>query len=184
MKVAQNCLALTFALCVIGAIYLSVRDIALPEPSRIDSTITEGQPLQAVSDQRVFTAIIKGYTYTITPRATYDIAGLVVSQHRGDALFNMYHKADPGNIEDVCVVWGDAIANGSSRSRRSNVRVVHEPRLARCTRSGLVCSPAHRIAVLTGRKRSRRLDQPIQDSPSAKPQKEAYGQAQHQRKDP
>jgi hypothetical protein len=54
-----------------------------------------------VSDQRVFTVVTKGYTYTITPKATYDISGLVVSQHRGDALFDMYHKADPGNVEDV-----------------------------------------------------------------------------------
>jgi hypothetical protein len=115
MKAAQNCLALAFVLCVFGAIYLSVRDIALPEASRVDDTIKEGEPLQAVSDQRVFTAIIKGYTYTITPRATYAISGLVVSQHRGDALFNMYHKADPGNVEDVCVVWGESIVNGSYR---------------------------------------------------------------------
>jgi hypothetical protein len=115
MRVAQHCLALGFGLCVIGAIYLSVRDIPLPDVSRIDDTITQGEPLQAVTDQRVFTAIIKGYTYTITPRATYAISGLVVSQHRGDALFNMYHKADPGNVEDVCVVWGEAIANGSYR---------------------------------------------------------------------
>jgi hypothetical protein len=56
-----------------------------------------------------FTTTIKDYTYTLTPRATYDIAGLVVSQHRGDALFNLYHQADPGNIRDVCVVWGGAL---------------------------------------------------------------------------
>jgi hypothetical protein len=115
MTLAQHCLALAFGLCVVGAIYLSFRDIPLPEASRIDDAITEGEPLQAVSNQRVFTAVIKGFTYTITPRATYTISGLVVSQHRGDALFNMYHKADPGNIEDVCVVWGEAIANGSYR---------------------------------------------------------------------
>jgi hypothetical protein len=39
----------------------------------------------------------------------------VVSQHRGDALFNLYHQADPGNIQDVCVVWGAAVTNGSYR---------------------------------------------------------------------
>jgi hypothetical protein len=115
MKLAQHCLALAFGLCVIAAIYLSFRDIPLPEASRIDDAIKEGEPLQAASNQGVFTTIIKGYTYTITPRATYAISGLVVSQHRGDALFNMYHTADPGNTEDVCVVWGEAIANGSYR---------------------------------------------------------------------
>jgi len=59
--------------------------------------------------------MIEGYTYTLVPRATYVISGLVVSQHRGDALFNLDHKTDPGNIRDVCVVWGESITNGSYR---------------------------------------------------------------------
>jgi hypothetical protein len=115
MKVAQHCLAILFVGCVVSAIYLSFRDIALPEPSLIDRMIKEREPLQGATAQRAFTAVIKGYTYTITPRATYDIAGLVVSRHSGDALLNLYHKADPGNVEDVCVVWGDVITNGSYR---------------------------------------------------------------------
>ncbi len=115
MKRAQNWLAILFVLCVIGAIWLSFRPVALPDAALVDSAIKEGEPLQEASDQRVFTTTIKGYTYTLTPRAAYDISGLVVSQHRGDALFNLYHKADPGNIKDVCVVWGEAITNGSYR---------------------------------------------------------------------
>jgi hypothetical protein len=115
MRDLQRCLAIIFVSCFISAMYLSWRDIALPDSSLIDDTIKESEPRQEVSDQRVLTTVIKGYTYTITPRATYDISGLVVSRHRGDALFNIYHKADPGNIEDVCVVWGEAITNGSYR---------------------------------------------------------------------
>ncbi len=115
MKIIQHCVAISFVLCVIGAIYLSFRDVALPDASLIDSTIKETEPIQDVSHQRAFTTIIKGYTYTLTPKATYDISGLVVSQHSGDALLNMYHKADPGNIKDVCVVWGEDITNGSYR---------------------------------------------------------------------
>lgn len=38
-----------------------------------------------------------------------------MSQHRGDALLNLYHQADPGNIRDVCVVWGEDVTNGSYR---------------------------------------------------------------------
>ena len=41
--------------------------------------------------------------------------GLHALQHRGDALFNLDHEADPGNIRDVCVVWGESITNGSYR---------------------------------------------------------------------
>src|SRR5438552_11043656 len=115
MKVLRGGLAILLVACVAGAIYLSCRDIPLPDASLIDSTIAQGEPLQEGTDQRGFTRTIKGYAYAITPRAAYDISGLVVSQHRGDALFNLYHKADPGNIEDVCVVWGEAITNGSYR---------------------------------------------------------------------
>ena len=113
MKVIQRWLAVAFALCSCVAIYLTFRDVPLPDASLIDETIKASEPVQAASDRHVFTTIIKGYTYTLTPRAVYDISGLVVSQHRGDALVNIAHKADPGNIKDVCVVWGEAITNGS-----------------------------------------------------------------------
>lgn len=115
MKRAETWLAIAFGLAVAVAAYLSIRDVALPPPSAIAREIVEGEPRQGPTDAQPFTTAIRGYTYTITPRATYEIAGLVVSRHRGDAWFNMYHATDPGNIEDVCVVWGEVIANGSYR---------------------------------------------------------------------
>jgi len=115
VKAIQRWLAVAFLLCSCWALYLSWRDVPLPDASLIDETIRAGEPLQTASDRPAFTTVIKGYTYTLTPRATYDISGLVVSQHRGDALVNIGHKADPGNIKDVCVVWGDAIINGAYR---------------------------------------------------------------------
>ena len=115
MRALQRYLAVALLLCVVGAGYFSLRAVPLPDPARIDRAITVSEPLQEASDRRPFTTTIKGYTYTLTPRATYAIAGLVVSQHRGDALLNLYHQADPGNIRDVCVVWGEDITNGSYR---------------------------------------------------------------------
>jgi len=115
LKTLQRDLAIACFVCVLGAIYLSLRGVALPDVAVIDSAIEEGEPVQEISHGRAFTTIIKGYTYTLTPRATYDISGLVVSQHCGDALFNLGHKEDPGNIKDVCVVWGEAVTNGSYR---------------------------------------------------------------------
>ena len=115
MRILQRCLGVAFLLCVVGATYLSLRAVPLPDLARIDRAITEAEPVQGASDRPPFTTTIKGYTYTLTPRATYAIAGLVVSQHRGDALLNLYHQADPGNIRDVCVVWGEDVTNGSYR---------------------------------------------------------------------
>jgi len=115
VKALQHYLAIFLAVCAIVATYLSLREVPLPEASAVDREITEGEPLQQPSDARIFTVDIRGYTYTLTPKASYDISGLVVSQHRGDALFNLGHKVDPGNIKDICVVWGEVVTNGSYR---------------------------------------------------------------------
>ena len=61
MKIVQRYLAISLALCVI-ALYLSFREVALPETSRIDRALTEGEPLQEPSDRPAFTALIEGYT--------------------------------------------------------------------------------------------------------------------------
>ena len=115
MRALQHYLAVALLVCVAGAVYLSLREVALPDVSRIAPAIMDTEPLQEASDGRPFAIVIKGYTYAITPRATYDISGLVVSRHRGDAPFNLGHKVDPGNIKDVCVVWGDAVTSGAYR---------------------------------------------------------------------
>ena len=118
MKLAQRCLGILFVVCALCAIYLSSRGVALPDPSVIDAAVTASEPVLGPTDRDAFTTVIDGYTYTIVPRAAYDIAGLVVSRHRSDALLNLYHKADRGNIADVCVVWGEPIRNGSYRAVR------------------------------------------------------------------
>lgn len=81
MRSLQRYLAISVLLCAAGATYLSLRDVPLPDPSRIHPAIKETEPLQEARDGAAFTTTIKGYTYTLTPRATYAIAGLVVSQH-------------------------------------------------------------------------------------------------------
>jgi hypothetical protein len=115
MRALQRGLAIAFVLGLAAAIRLSLRDVPLPDASRVDGTVKETEPTQVPTTQPLFTAIIGGYTYTLAPRAAYDISGLVVSQHRGDALFNLYHKADPGNVKDVCVVWGENITSDAYR---------------------------------------------------------------------
>lgn len=115
MRILQRYLAIGLLLAVAGSLYFAIRDVPLPEALRIHRQVTEGEPQQEATNHAPFTTTIGGYTYTLSPRATYDITGLVVSQHRGDVRFNLYHQADPGNVRDVCVVWGESIANGSYR---------------------------------------------------------------------
>ncbi len=115
MRRVQRLLAIGLLVAVAASLYFAIRDVPLPATFRIRPQVIEGEPRQETTDRAPFTTTIAGYTYRLTPRATYDITGLVVSQHRGDALFNLYHQADPGNVRDVCVVWGESIANGSYR---------------------------------------------------------------------
>jgi hypothetical protein len=118
MRLVQDAIAVALVLCVVAAFYFSLRDVALPDPARIDPAVSESEPIQVNANRPPFTVAINGYTYALVPKATYDITGLVVSQHRGDAFLNLYHKADPGNIKDVCVVWGEDVTNGSYQKVR------------------------------------------------------------------
>ena len=101
-------LIILLILCVVAAVWLSWRDVELPGVSEIDDSIKDGEPRHDESDQRVFEITIKGYTYALTRRATYDIAGLVVSQHRGDAFANLYNRIDQPAVgaRDVAGVGG------------------------------------------------------------------------------
>src|SRR5262245_8256604 len=103
MKALQHGLALGLAFALVVASYLSWRAIPLPDPGRVAEPIKLGQPIQVDSAAPPFAAPIGRVTYTITPRARYEVAGVVVSYHRGDALFNMHHADDPGNVQDLCV---------------------------------------------------------------------------------
>src|SRR5262249_8370747 len=118
VRTARHGIGIALVLFVASALYLSVRDVALPDATRVDLSIKESEPIQESTDRSPFTVTIGGYTYTLTPKASYDISGLVVSQHRGDALLNLFHEADPGNVKDVCVVWGEVITNGSYQKVR------------------------------------------------------------------
>jgi hypothetical protein len=118
VRMAQHGIGIALVLLVAAALYLSFRDVVLPDATLVDASIKDSEPVQESTDRAPFTATIGGYTYTLTPKASYDISGLVVSQHRGDALLNLFHEADPGNVKDVCVVWGEVITNGSYRKVR------------------------------------------------------------------
>lgn len=38
---------------------------------------------------------------------------MVVTQYDSENWLDFRHKQDPGNVKDVCLVWGDNIVNGS-----------------------------------------------------------------------
>lgn len=55
----------------------------------------------------------EGFTAKISPLYNYELYGLVVTQYNTDIWYDYYHKKDPFNTKDLCVVWGNNIATGA-----------------------------------------------------------------------
>ncbi|HET8531155.1 MAG TPA: hypothetical protein VFO08_08405 [Methylomirabilota bacterium] len=113
MRILRRYLAVSLLLCVVCAVYLTARDVALPDVSRIDRAIKEAEPRQEASENNAFTTTIKGYTYTLTPRAEYEIAGLVVSQHRSTAAM----RCSTSTTRPIPATSGTSASSGVKRSR-------------------------------------------------------------------
>lgn len=87
----------------------------LPPEWSVDKKILDTDPIQ----QKIKMANLGLYAgdlkYEVRPEYSYELWGLVVSQHDSKSFLDIYHKKDPANTHDVCVVWGKNVANGSYR---------------------------------------------------------------------
>jgi hypothetical protein len=56
----------------------------------------------------------KGVTYAVTPLFSYELWGLIVSQHDASSFIDTSHKAwnDFLNTKDICVIWGENVSSG------------------------------------------------------------------------
>jgi len=76
------------------------------------------EPVQAAVERPPFTAEAGGVRYTIRPLYTYEIRGMVVSQHDCGAWWDIYHHdlwKDFINLKDLCVIWGRNLESGVYR---------------------------------------------------------------------
>jgi hypothetical protein len=89
----------------------------LPAPGRLHAGLLE-EPLQGPTREKPFDATVKGVSYRIAPRYTYDLTGLVVSLHDSQVWWDYAHREwnDNLNIADFCVVWGENIRRDAYRS--------------------------------------------------------------------
>jgi len=89
----------------------------LPGPQEIYSQLFQ-DPLQTRENiPPPFKVVKNKLTYVVTPLYSYELYGLVVSQHRSDSLLDISHRRwqDYLNIKDLCVVWGKNIRSGVYR---------------------------------------------------------------------
>ena len=113
MKSLRRALQILFwaALLLLASAFL-IRD-QLPAKRFIHSEVKR-EPVQVETTIAPFQVEMENTTYTVSPLYTYDIAGLIVSEHRTDALFDYYHDlwGDSLNVKDVCVMWGNNAVSG------------------------------------------------------------------------
>lgn len=96
--------------------YFLIFKFPLPSIENIYTKVLENEPVQKELKGGIIYKEIDGFNYEVSPVAEYEIYGLVVSQYYSRNFFDITHKKDPGNIKDVCVVWGENLFNGSYKN--------------------------------------------------------------------
>jgi len=86
----------------------------LPPPEKLSPALAN-EPLQKRVRDKAFDISVNGVTYSVQPRHSYDMHGLVVSLHHADAWWAYAHRewGDHVNIMDLCVVWGSSATSGA-----------------------------------------------------------------------
>lgn len=103
-----------FIVALVGGIGLLFVDPTLPESERVLYEVKTQEPIQReIADLASIHRNIKGFSYTIEPTHEYELYGLVVSQYDSANWLDYTHREDPGNMKDICVVWGSNIGNNA-----------------------------------------------------------------------
>lgn len=90
---------------------------ALPEARAVREELLS-DPVQRARQMPAFSTNAGGVEYSVQPRFTYDLYGLVVSRHDTSSWWDYIHKEwnDNLNVVDLCVVWGENIRRDAYRS--------------------------------------------------------------------
>jgi hypothetical protein len=99
-------------------IFLSFFRPPLPSKEMVRKEILDNDPLQKPLAKKEEVIKIGGYDYKLEYLDSYEIWGLVVSGYNTSDWLDVFHKADPGNIQDICVVWGKNIATDAYKKVR------------------------------------------------------------------
>ena len=107
MKVNNLVIAISFVVLIVS--FWNRND--LPANAEYVAGIAQ-EPRQLGTGKRPFDAVFKEVTYRVEPEFAYDITGMIVSYRHHDNNSRMHALAnDHLNMLDVCVIWGDNLAN-------------------------------------------------------------------------
>jgi hypothetical protein len=76
------------------------------------------EPAQLPIQKLPLETTVNGVKYSIQPKFSYELYGLVVSLHDSDAWWDLAHRewGDHINLVDLCVVWGENVRRDSYRA--------------------------------------------------------------------
>jgi len=91
----------------------------LPSPTSLRPSVRT-DPEQTMVTEPAYHVRVGDVDYTIEPVASYDISGVVVSQHHADTWWDDVHAAwkDHLNVTDLCMVWGANAADGAYQNTK------------------------------------------------------------------
>jgi hypothetical protein len=81
----------------------------LPKEQNIESLLLQ-DPVQEELDMEAFTIQKEDSTYTLNPKYTYDLWGLVVADYNSESWMDISHEYDPLNTKDLCTIWGENLS--------------------------------------------------------------------------
>lgn len=117
ISLTKKIVKIVFLSSAIIFIFLSIYKPPLPRSEDVVSQIKNGDPVQTDLSEsqkgKEIVARMGKYEYRVKPLFNYEINGLVVTDYNSENWLDIRHENDPGNIKDICVVWGENINNGS-----------------------------------------------------------------------
>jgi len=105
---------LVFILSLAALAVSSSQKRKLPETDGILDELLQ-EPVQSEADvPPSFEVMRENIRYVIHPRFSYELWGLVVSEHDSRAFSDFAHRKwnDHLNVKDVCVLWGQNVQSG------------------------------------------------------------------------
>ena len=112
----KNLLKVILIASLAAFVFLSFFRPPLPSKDGILKEIINNEPSQKTLPKKEEVIKIDGFDYKLTIRDSYEIWGLVVSGYNTNDWLDITHKKDPGNIQDICVVWGKNITSEAYRN--------------------------------------------------------------------
>jgi hypothetical protein len=81
----------------------------IPTSDKILDIVKSHEPKQTEIEPVIIEHKYGGFDYQVEHKYEYDIYGLVVSKYDSDIWFDFYHKRDPANTTDLCLIWGENV---------------------------------------------------------------------------